>query len=182
MLFLLKHWKVLAGVTVIVSVLSAVYYSGYQSAATKYKADILVIGRDAALAHAKAVNLVLEKNKVQAELTEAQSLLYAELEKEAEVIYRENIKEIIKYRDNPNAGKCVLPDQFVRSYDAATAGRSVSEITETASGPQNSTVRVRDTEVLQNYVLNITQCRKWRRELVRWNEWYNNAEEQFNAE
>lgn len=88
---------------------------------------------------------------------------------EIQIVEKEVIKEVVKYANNPNAGKCVIPADFVRIHDKSlseTSGRA----NETTKAPDTATP-ITDIQVLevstqnnQRAIENIAQCES----LMKW--------------
>lgn len=76
-------------------------------------------------------------------------------------------KEVTKYVQSPDAGKCHFNDQWVRIYDSA-AGMSKAD---TATRPDAAATRITDIEVLENATGNYATCNDIRQDLISLQEW-----------
>lgn len=117
-----------------------------------------------------ALTLELEREQKHAEdmLLEAVDTMLDEEDVKTEVIYREKIV----YRNNPDAGACKLPDEWVQVHDNSTGLPRVSKAPSNAKAKQG---QVSDIEVLDVVTANYQMCRK---ELVKFNglwDWANSV-------
>jgi hypothetical protein len=96
---------------------SAIFGGGYKVAEWRYEADIAHIHTKLAEARAAAVEEGLARHA-------AADALNAEKTKVREVVYRTIYKEVDNYVQNPDAGRCVLLDDWVRIHNSAAAGAS----------------------------------------------------------
>jgi hypothetical protein len=95
---------------------SAIFGGGYKVAEWRYSAIIADINtqlsegaRLAEKAAKEHANTVVTKAEV--------------VKAEREVVYKTITKELIKYVQDPSAGKCVVSDEWVRIHDAAASPR-----------------------------------------------------------
>lgn len=107
---------------------SAVFGAGYKVAEWRYEA--IIANTNASLAEARAV--AVEEGLARHAAADA---LNAKKTKAREVIYRTITKEVDRYVQSPNAGRCQLPDDWVRIHNSAATGGSsglVDDSTDTA--------------------------------------------------
>ncbi len=77
---------------------------------------------------------------------------------EAEVVTRTITKKVIEYVQSPNAGKCDLPNDWVRVHDAAALGVSPTEDAETPGGTNDAASGITDVEALEVTTNNYATC------------------------
>jgi hypothetical protein len=149
-----------------------VYQEGYADAEAEYK-EILLL-RDNADMEAKlaATAAAARINMLTTQVSIDQALIAAQKARKREVQYVEVVKWRTKYEKNPDAGKCVVPDEFVSVLDAT--GKDDSDMPEdagAASTVADGTGRVSDIELLQYSTDVKMMCLKWRDQLIGWQEW-----------
>lgn len=161
----------LAG-ALVVGVRQMVYQEGYDDAEAEYK-EILVLrdkadqdAKDAAIADAQRIEML------QAQVAIDQALILAQKQRKREVQYIEVTKWRTKYAQNPDAGKCVVPSEFVRVLDSTGQDNSdMSETTGAADGAAIGAGRISDIELLQFSTDAKMTCLKWRDQLLSWQAW-----------
>lgn len=88
--------------------------------------------------------------------------LYADLQAERERKNKVITKEVVKYAENPNAGRCVLPADWVRTHDQAASG--MPDDSEPSSGSNDDPARFTDVDALatvtENYRICVTELDK----------------------
>jgi hypothetical protein len=100
-----------------------------------------------------------------------QALIAAQQTRKREVQFRDVIKWRTKYEQNPDAGKCVVPDEFVRVLD--TTGQDSSGVSAEAgspSGVDDTAGRISDIELLQFATDAKMRCLGWRDRVINWQE------------
>ena len=114
------------------------------------------------------------KNRIIESLQDHRARIAGELEverqKEAEIIERIVVTEVIKYVKTDNAIQCGMDDAGVRVHDIAASGR-VSETTTTTSPPDDSPGGVTNAEVIQVVTQNYQVCHATRRQLIALQDW-----------
>lgn len=125
------------------------------------------------LAYQAAIQSMNDKNEIDyynGQVAKAQAEAYEAKNREREVITKYVTKEVIKYVQSDDAGKCDLPDQWVYLHDTAARG-SLPRDTDTASEPNGDTGRITDIEVLGVVTENYQSCHKIRDQLIGLQEW-----------
>jgi len=134
-----------------VAIIGGSFYFGYQSAANKWEARVNK-------AEAKQTRLVLELERVQAgnayllEESLAESLNEQQIKKE--VIYR----EVVKYREDPNADKCILPAEWVQISNSAAGLPGSTETTSGSDGTASDSQAL--IVVTDNYAICLKEIEK----------------------
>lgn len=96
---------------------SMVFGAGYKVAQLQYKA--VISDMNAKLSEARAVSV--EEGLKRHAIADA---LNAEKTKAREVVYKTITKEVDRYVQDPNAGRCKLPDDWVRIHNSAATSAS----------------------------------------------------------
>ncbi len=131
-------------------------------------------------AQAEAQAKVDRIEKLQSELATTIAEKQALEAQEAKVVTKYITKEVIKYVQSPNAGKCDLPNEWVRVHDAAARGMSPTEGTEAPGGTNDPAPRITDIEALQVTTDNYAICHETAtrlRNLQLWVKGLQNAEQ-----
>ena len=165
--FLLMYWKQLAFAAVLALVLGSVWGMGYKTASNHYQRVIAEAELKTAMEHAEAVAQAQAANDALGEQALLQAKLSAEQARKNEVVTNTVIKWKVKYAQNPDAGKCVLPPDFVRVHTAAVTGRLPDDPAATR-GANAGPARVTDIDLLDVDTSNYAMCRKWRGQLIQW--------------
>jgi hypothetical protein len=161
----------LAG-ALVVGVRHMVYMEGYNARDAECRETNLLRdqadrdAQDAAEADAQRIEML------QAQVAMDQALILAQKQRKREIQYIEVTKWRTKYAQNPNAGKCVVPDEFVRVLDAT--GQNSGDMSEAAGatdGADAGVGRVSDIELLQYSTDAKMMCLKWRDQLLSWQAW-----------
>jgi hypothetical protein len=150
---------------------SAIYGKGYAAAEGEYK-EILAL-RDAADrdAHDKAKADADRIGMLLGQVSTDAALIAAQKARKREVEFRDVIKWRTKYAQNPDAGECAIPAEFVRVLDAA--GQDSGGVSATATGGTGTdagTGRISDIELLQYSTDVKMMCLRWRDKLIWWQE------------
>jgi hypothetical protein len=150
----------------------AIYGNGYAEAEGEYK-EILALrdaadrdAHDKAKADADRISMLLWQVSMDAALIAAQKA------RKREVEFRDVIKWRTKYAQNPDAGKCILPDEFICVLDAT--GKDGSGVSEETGAPCRVVAgagRISDLELLQYSTDAKMMCLKWRDQILGWQEW-----------
>lgn len=103
----------------------------------------------------KALVIELERAQKQAEylLLDSVNDILEQVDSETEVIYREKII----YRDNPNAGNCVIPGEWVQIHNNSTGMPGVSSATPDIKAEARAE-EISDIEVLDIVTANYRMC------------------------
>lgn len=109
---------------------SGIFGAGYWVAQLRYEKQIADIHTSLAEARSAAVEEGLERHALADQLN-------AEKTKKREVIYKTITKEVDRYVQNPNAGRCILPDDWVRIHNSAATSGTASLANDTANSPRN---------------------------------------------
>lgn len=118
--------KIAAGLILV----SAVFGAGYWVAQLRYEATIAEIHTKLAEARAVAVEEGLARHA-------AADALNAEKTKAREVVYKTITKEVDRYVQSPNAGRCQLPDDWVRIHNSAATSGSASQLDDSPDSTRN---------------------------------------------
>lgn len=119
-------------------------------------------------------------NELQDELAQTVAEKQALESQEAEVVTRTITKKVIEYVQSPNAGKCDLPNQWVRVHDAAARGMPPTEDTEAPGGTNDAASGITDIEALDVTTSNYALCHETAtrlRNLQLWARGLQNAEQ-----
>ena len=111
----------------------------------------------------------LANNQVATAIAEAYELR----NKKHEIVTKYINKEVIKYVQSDIAGKCDLPNQWVRLHDSAARNR-ITGNTDTTTEPNDLSSGVTDVEVLGVVTDNYQSCHKIRNQLIELQEWARN--------
>ena len=87
-----------------------------------------------------------------------------------EVVTKYVNKEVIRYVQSDNAGKCDLPNQWVSVHDYA-ARNSIARETRTAPEPNDDASGITDIEALGVVTENYQSCHQIRDQLIELQEW-----------
>lgn len=160
MIYFLKYWKVIALGVAIVSALAWVRGTGYAAAQSKYTAIIAQMVAAMEADRAKAIAAARERTLLLGTIAMNEAALAAKTRAETVFVTNTVVKWKVKYAQNPNAGKCVIPAEFVRVHTAAATNR-VSEAP--PGGPQSDgpATGVTDIEVLDVDTANYATCHGW---------------------
>ena len=140
---------------------------GYERAEQKYQ--LVIVQKDLELAEFfqkdALATLEIERLTFQTEMNEA--TIAAQKSRKKEIEFIEVEREVISYVESPDAGKCAVPDKFVRLHTAAIKG----SLPQAASSPlrtDDGTRRFTDIDVLTVDTANYKLCNKWRDQLIQW--------------
>jgi hypothetical protein len=111
---------------------------------------------------------VIENQRLQNEIKDLVSQNRALAEQKQKTVTEYVTKEVTKYVQSPNAGKCHFTDDWVHPYDSAAAGVPK---TDSAAGTDADTTRITDIEVLENATGNYATCHDIRQDLISLQEW-----------
>lgn len=111
---------------------------------------------------------VIENQRLQNNIKDLVSQNRALAEQKQKTVTEYVTKEVTKYVQNPDAGKCHFTDDWVRPYDSAAAGVPK---TDTTTGTDADTTRITDIEVLENATGNYATCHDIRQDLISLQEW-----------
>lgn len=117
MLSLSAKIKIAAGLILV----SAVFGAGYKVAEWRYEKQIADMNASLSEARAVAVEEGLARHA-------AADALNAEKTKAREVVYKTITKEVDRYVQSPDAGRCQLPDDWVRIHNSAATSGSASQL------------------------------------------------------
>ncbi len=109
---------------------SGIFAAGYKVAEWRYEAIIADIHASLAEARAVAVEEGLARHA-------AADALNAEKAKAREVVYKTITKEVDRYVQSPNAGRCQLPDDWVRIHNSAATSGSSSLVNDSPDSTRN---------------------------------------------
>lgn len=107
---------------------SGIFGAGYKVAEWRYNAIISGIKGKLSEARAVAVEEGLARHAIADQLN-------AEKTKAREVVYKTITKEVDRYVQDPNAGRCVMPDDWVRIHNSAATSGAASLVDDAASTP-----------------------------------------------
>lgn len=168
---LYKYSPYIIGAIVLILVASQVYQAGYNSAQNKYKA--IIVKQEAAYwqAQEEAIKEAQKQELLMGQAVIDQALINALKSQKREIQVVEVTKWRTKYEKNPDAGKCVVPNEFVRVLDN-TGQESSSMPEETSSGAvaNDSPGSISDIELLQYTTDTKMMCLRWRDKLIAWQE------------
>jgi hypothetical protein len=162
---------VIAG-ALIVGVRQMIVQEGYDQRDAECKAEMAVRDKADWDALARASAAAARTELLQAQVAMQEAVILAQKQQKREVQFRDVIKWRTKYAQNPDAGKCVVPDEFVRVLDATGQDSgSVPEGTGAADAAPIGAGRVSDIELLQYSTDAKMMCLKWRDQLLGWQAW-----------
>jgi uncharacterized protein (DUF697 family) len=107
--------------TVIASIVSALISAGgtWSVLNTRHNLELAKLENVAHNAQIAAMNKSVELERYHAELADTQAKIYEVQNSAREVVTRYVNKEVIKYVQSPDAGKCNLNADWVHTYNAA---------------------------------------------------------------
>jgi hypothetical protein len=144
----------------------AIFGGGYKVAQWRYSAIIADINTE--LSEGARIAEKAAKEHADAVMSE-----YELIKAQQETVSKTITKEVIKYVQNPDAGKCAIPDAGVRLHDnAATAGMSSS--TPVIDGSTGKIIT--DIELLNTVVDNYETCNAIRDRLTGLQDWARKAD------
>lgn len=106
-------------------VAAALVYAGWHARAVVAQRDMLAYVAAQAQQAQDQRDLAVHVDATNAGNTKASTARVDAAQAEQQVEVRYVTKQVIQYRDRPDAGKCVLPAEWVRIYNASGAGVSV---------------------------------------------------------
>jgi hypothetical protein len=159
-IYFLKYWKYGAAALVLVGLFAWIRGTGYDAAETKYKAQIATMVAEAEEARAEAIAAAQEKELLWQALESTEAALALKARAETKFVTNTVVKWKVRYAKNPDAGKCVVPDEFVRVYDSAALNR-VPEATPDGPQPDGATRQITDIEILDITTQNYATCHGW---------------------
>lgn len=109
-----------AKIAAAVIVAFGLFAAGYRVAAWKYGETLAELR----LSYSEAENKALRASQ---SATRLAGELEAERSREREIEYRTINKEVIRYVQSPDAGRCELPTDWVRIHNSAARGTSASQ-------------------------------------------------------
>lgn len=160
-----KQWMLIAAVALVVATATATW----KTAAWRYGQQITAMENAAYQAQIAAMNSANEINLRNRQLSDAAAELHAIHQQKQKTVTQYINREVIKYVQSPDAGQCQLPDDWVRTYDAAAANMSRSPAS--SGGADDDTTRITDIEVLQNAGDNYGACNQIRQQLIDLQNW-----------
>lgn len=149
---------------------AAVFAGGFRVAELKYKAVLAEREKDLAQAIVDKQNAITEAKSVNDLMTLQTAELDALRQKKSEVLKVEVIKEVIRYEENPNAGLCDLPPEWVRNHDYAASG-SMPAVPDATAELDDSARRITDIEALEVVAENYLSCNDTREQLILLQRW-----------
>jgi hypothetical protein len=159
-IYLLKYWKQLAGVAAILLVVWWIRGTGYDAAKAECKLETDTMVSELEAARAEAIKAAQEETLLLETIAMNEAALAAKTRAETVFVTNTVIKWKVKYAQNPNAGKCDMPPEFVRVHTAAVTNR-VSEATPGGPQPDGPATGVTDIEVLDVDTANYATCHGW---------------------
>jgi len=161
------------GVLAIVGALAwgyhAIRQSGYDERDSECKATDALRDAADAEAHAKALADAKALELAYTQIDINQATIAAQKQRKAEIDYRQVIVRRTQYAKRPDAGKCSIPAEFVRTVDAFRAADSgMPEEAPTSSGVDDGPTGITDTELL-SYTTDLKDtCANFRKSLLEW--------------
>jgi hypothetical protein len=140
---------------------SAIFGGGYWVAHLRYSAVIADINTE--LSEGARLAEKAAKEHSNAVVTEAVAV-----DVQREIVYKTITKEVIKYVQNPDAGKCVIPVDGVQLHDNAATARMPTATTITNGSPRPA---ITDIELLNKVVDNYETCNAIRDRLTALQSW-----------
>jgi hypothetical protein len=159
----LNKWLILG----VISALSVSFASAWQVQGWRYGEKIAEMENQQWQAEIERKQQVVEKQRLQNEIKDLVSQNRALAKQKQKTVTEYVTKEVTKYVQSPDAGKCHFNDEWVRVYDSA-AGMSK---TDTTTGTDADTARITDIEVLENATGNYATCHDIRQDLISLQEW-----------
>lgn len=152
------------------------------SALSTWKIATWKYGLDIAELNAKVTESNLNAQKLKNEidvLNNAKSLLagqlFEERKKKQQVVTKYVDKEIIKYVQSDVAGKCNLPDNWVRIHDLSATGDKARDTNPTGK-PDGDAGAVTDVEAITVVSGNYRSCNRTRDQLIELQNWIKSLE------
>lgn len=168
--FLLKYWKYIAVVGIVLGGLGWAAYQGHISTKNKYEAKIAKMQLELEQKRNEMLLLQKQLGAEQEKHTSAMDALNLERQRKNKVITETITEEVIKYvqveSDHPD---CELPAGFVRIHNAAATG--VPTPADTAGEPDAGAGGFTDVDLLPVVVSNYGTCRGFREQLLTWQAW-----------
>lgn len=150
---------------------SGAFYGGWKVNGWRLNQVISQMQTEAFAAQTEAEQKAREIERLNRDKSDVAAQLEVEkLKKQQEVIRYVN-KEIIKYVQDPNAGKCELPNSWVRIHDTAASPDSLSAVPEASSDSDESASGITDIEALTTITDNYGRCVETREQLISLQEW-----------
>lgn len=162
--------RTLLSVAAIGIALSSAFTGGWAANGWRYQEKIAVMERDLAGASQIASERAREVERLQTTVSEKSAEMAILAAQKRKVIEKVVTEEVIKYVENPDAGRCVMPDQWVRIHNIAATGE-VPEATEPASNADAGTGTITDIETLVTVKSNYGTCRETRDQLIGLQKW-----------
>jgi hypothetical protein len=170
--------KILLVTVLIASISSAA--ATWKVADWKHGKHIAEMENAAWQSHVEALNQKNEIDLFNRQVSAARAEAYELRTRKREVVTRYINKEVIKYVQNDDAGKCVLPDKWVQLHDVA-AKNSETGNADAARQPDDTPSRITDIEVLSTVTGNYQSCHKIRDQLIELQQWAKDISNENNS-
>jgi uncharacterized lipoprotein YajG len=163
---LVKHWRV----GLVALLLTASFAGGYKVAALKY--NLKIESAKAAMLEAAQEQQKLNDAIEEAhhELSDALAKVYELENRKQETVFKEVIKEVVKYVQTDNARECGLSPSGVYIHDTAATGE-LPEDTDTTTSADDGTIEATNAEIIQVVTDNYTTCNSIRQQLINLQRW-----------
>ena len=140
---------------------------GYERAEQKYQLVIAQKNLELAEFFQKdaLASIEIQRLTFQNEMNEA--TIEAQKARKKEIEFIEVEREVISYVESSDAGKCNVPDKFVRLHTAAIKG-SLPQAASSSLRTDDGTRRFTDIDILTVDTANYKLCNKWRDQLLQW--------------
>ena len=132
-------------------------FGGWSYSNRSADAEMATLLKNIADARAEAAEAVRERDKTVRRAVAGANKLKAKLKAERQRKDRATTQKVIEYVQSPDAGQCVMSDEWVRIHDSAASER-VPDESSSASGSDVAAREVTDAEVLAVTVDNYQTC------------------------
>jgi len=140
---------------------------------TRHDLEITKLENTAWQAHVDGLNTKNEIELYNNKISQQQSEIEALKTVKRETVTRYINKEVIKYVQADNAGKCILPYEWVRIHDTAATGNIAGDTNSTAKS-NDTAASVTDIEALGVVTENYQMCNIIRDRLIGLQAWAKN--------
>lgn len=170
-----KPYKISASVLAVLAFAVLCAWGGYSHRDAHCKATVAELREK--IAHEREMSALrsLRIVELQDEVASREGRLFQMRRELEEANQRETVREVIKYVQNPDAGRCELPADWVRIDTAAAAG--VSPATVAAGSSPGAAGGFTDTDALATSVERSHVCRAEIDKLRLWQDWWAGVEQ-----
>lgn len=163
-------YKIGASVLAVLGFAALCGWGGYSYRAAECDATVSAIKQEIAEARELSAMRALRITELQDEVASREGRIYETRRQLEEAQARVVVKEVIKYVQSPDAGRCELPADWVLIDTAAAAG--VSAATVSAASSPDAARGFTDTDALATSVERSHVCRAEIDKLRLWQDWW----------